>query len=1349
MKRFFAVLCALMMLFGTLPMSAFAEAPDVVEGEVTELPPETDENPEENEDKTPLLTAEDAQRENSATNITPETIAMESIRDAIEQDGSAYFNYDTEFSIQVYAETGDEAPLCEITDESNIFYADQVKDGMVHVWFVTEDTTVMNGWIKAPAGSCPLPADDLAGFEYASATVSVNGESVLLFVATLKVDEVEDESGTEESADSNDASDDNADALEEANIAPDPYEVDDDQTDTGVSGTADAENTNNNTENDETADGSDKEEEADLDSKDQPSEYAENDTETGNGEQKRDIAPAADAVESDESDNLIDENLKKEESAEENAVNNATEQSEPVEDVTDSSSVADDEDETDSTVPEDISPADDQKEDAANVADSSDDKQDENAAEGSDNKGTEPDHQSEETVEGTGEEKQPDEVKQDDDSGKIKEDDSVVVDPVIEDKGTDVIDIDTSVDNDPVDVVPVEDEKKEEPESGKEESKPAEADTQPAAENSDMPADDGNKGDKADETAEDGAPSDTVIEEENNDEPVVEEPVIYDDDVIIDPVVGDESADDMYGSYLDEINEYDYILVPADTILYKYITNDSAAPGVNGKMLDDAVLQVMDAHLIGDDIYVNLIGLHTIDDEFYVSINAKDARKTNLKLLSVGVEAELSSSGRPSATSAAGKKAAKALRGLRSVAGSSNVTGASYKKSPAISSNAYWNPSGYEFTGSTKWRIAINAGVTSPWSYSGTSHTSIYYSGNQAIGPEVLWQVLIPSDAGHDNDYPVPGYERYWYNYGFLTVYCIEPLKDKPRPKSDWAGKYDTLRENNSSSTKEELANMLATQYGWYEYVGENTGYDATTNRFLAYVFRHGSDVFVNLPEAGTAAEYGTMDKFAYSMQGAIGHYFVGSQNPPAGLKWRDLYSLNTAANPNQEQLDYAKQLYNLGVAFANLTPTITVEEVSPIKNVSGSYQAKLKITTNTDNGWAITKSEMQAMGISSIDSDSNDYAYYGDSGTFTFTFASRPTGSPEITVKAYESTGDIILHVWEERLTSGAGQRQHLAHASATQPRASAQAKITLNVTEENGSLELIKKDADDSSKLLAGAKFSLTGKSVTYAETIKETNSNGIATWTELPAGTYTLKEVSAPAGYDITFTPTEVNVTAGGKATYTATDKAYAYIKAVKVDAEHGNKPLAGAVFTVTNSAGTKVATLTTGTDGTATTGKLPFGSYTIKETTVPTGYFIEGSDSATVTLSHSTTTPGGTVTHTRNNKLITGDVTAYKYRQIMYTGMTEQPLSGAVLRLCNTGTTTAATDLYGDPLPDRTTKASGAIDPWVSVPYGTYDIVEITAPTGYQNIGKLHTFSITTAGQHVVYNPNVYNAPIITR
>ena len=309
-----------------------------------------------------------------------------------------------------------------------------------------------------------------------------------------------------------------------------------------------------------------------------------------------------------------------------------------------------------------------------------------------------------------------------------------------------------------------------------------------------------------------------------------------------------------------------------------------------------------------------------------------------------------------------------------------------------------------------------------------------------------------------------------------------------------------------------------------------------------------------------------------------------------------------------------------------------------------GKYKGTVTVTSNGSCVIAkssIVPSDAKISGATSSDSKN----YYLDPGTTTLTVTS-PSASFEMKIKAW--TDWDLWEAWvavPEESTD-----QYLFFIAKT---GSAGATKTVRMQgPQYGSFELTKKDADDSSKLLAGAKFSLTGKSVTYAETIKETNSNGVATWDDLPAGTYTLKEVSAPAGYDITFTATDVTIVAGEKKTVTATDKAYAYIKAIKVDAEHGNKPLAGAVFTVTNSAGTTVATLTTGDDGTATTGKLPFGTYTIKETTAPTGYFIEGSDTATVTLSHSTTTPGGTVPHTRNNKLITGDVTAYKYREKLY-------------------------------------------------------------------------------------------------
>ncbi len=92
--------------------------------------------------------------------------------------------------------------------------------------------------------------------------------------------------------------------------------------------------------------------------------------------------------------------------------------------------------------------------------------------------------------------------------------------------------------------------------------------------------------------------------------------------------------------------------------------------------------------------------------------------------------------------------------------------------------------------------------------------------------------------------------------------------------------------------------------------------------------------------------------------------------------------------------------------------------------------------------------------------------------------------------------------------------------------------------------------------------------------------------------------------------------------------------------------------------------------------------------------------------------------------------------------MYNGAAEVPLSGAVLRLVVHGTTTRAKDVNGNDLPDRTTGADGAAGLWTGIPKGTYDILEITAPTGYQLPANnvLHTFTIDKDHLTEIYNPD---------
>ena len=113
---------------------------------------------------------------------------------------------------------------------------------------------------------------------------------------------------------------------------------------------------------------------------------------------------------------------------------------------------------------------------------------------------------------------------------------------------------------------------------------------------------------------------------------------------------------------------------------------------------------------------------------------------------------------------------------------------------------------------------------------------------------------------------------------------------------------------------------------------------------------------------------------------------------------------------------------------------------------------------------------------------------------------------------------------------------------------------------------------------------------------------------------------------------------NATSGGEGTSTI----IARIRIVKVDKDDHNIKLAGAVFKVTSVADpTKTWTITTGEDGTATTEKLPAGTYTVQEITAPNGYELT-TDTYNLTVSATS----GVIKTVENEKTPTVDVNVKK-------------------------------------------------------------------------------------------------------
>ena len=172
-----------------------------------------------------------------------------------------------------------------------------------------------------------------------------------------------------------------------------------------------------------------------------------------------------------------------------------------------------------------------------------------------------------------------------------------------------------------------------------------------------------------------------------------------------------------------------------------------------------------------------------------------------------------------------------------------------------------------------------------------------------------------------------------------------------------------------------------------------------------------------------------------------------------------------------------------------------------------------------------------------------------------------------------------------------------------------------------------------------------------------------------------------------------------------------KAYIKIKATvtedkgsltinKVDADTG-KALAGVTYRLFDSAGNKVADVTTDTDGMAVFSDLPLGSYTYQEISAPSGYVVD-STKYPITI----TTGTLNITETRTNTMVKGSLAVRKV------DVTSSPLAGTELLLETSADGQTWTDV-GKITTDKT-----GIAQWTDLKIGAqYRITEVKAPAGY--------------------------------
>ena len=360
-------------------------------------------------------------------------------------------------------------------------------------------------------------------------------------------------------------------------------------------------------------------------------------------------------------------------------------------------------------------------------------------------------------------------------------------------------------------------------------------------------------------------------------------------------------------------------------------------------------------------------------------------------------------------------------------------------------------------------------------------------------------------------------------------------------------------------------------------------------------------------------------------------------------------------------------------------------------KDASGNYSASV----TDSNG---------VLGDFNFSSNSGNGITFSQRGNTLTITATAEAAKGLTSEKTYSATGsaygidpDEAVLCWYD----STGKYQSLASYTGTGlDPVRAYIKIKTTVVDEKGSLTISKTDAD-TGKALAGVTYRLfdsTGNKIADATT----GPDGMAVFSDLPLGSYTYQEISAPEGYVVDDTKYQITITTGTlNITETRTNAlAKGGLTINKVDADTG-KALPGVTYRLFDSAGNKIADAITDTDGKAVFSDLALGSYTYQEISAPEGYVVDDTKYQ-ITI----TTETLNITETRTNTMAKGSLTV---RKVDVTG---SPLAGAEL-LLETSTDGQTWTEVGKITTDKT-----GIAQWTDLKIGAqYRVTETKAPAGY--------------------------------
>ena len=292
----------------------------------------------------------------------------------------------------------------------------------------------------------------------------------------------------------------------------------------------------------------------------------------------------------------------------------------------------------------------------------------------------------------------------------------------------------------------------------------------------------------------------------------------------------------------------------------------------------------------------------------------------------------------------------------------------------------------------------------------------------------------------------------------------------------------------------------------------------------------------------------------------------------------------------------------------------------------------------------------------------------------------------------------------------------------------------LTWTNTRDKGSISITKTDGNQP---LSGAVFGLYENKDLADNDPKTavTNGQGVAEFNDLSAGTYYLKEITAPNGYalDETIRPFKIggNNAWDVETTIKNTLKEYSLTLVKKGD---DGKLLQGVDFTLSGNGITKKSA--SGQDGVVKFEGLPFGRYTIAETKAPQGYVPAGSINVEVKGdgSNGSVIQVGDVINKRTKLTVT------KFAE---DGKTALPGAKFVIKSADgkyakvDGTSFAS---FADKKEDATAIVTGENGAFTLeyLPLGKYVLEEIEAPEGYMIVTASKDFEIKNSETRVSIN-----------